>query len=110
MGNTADTPQDRSIHISGGAEGSAIVTGDHNTVTVGTPKITLPAPDTVDMNRELEALRRTLAALDVLPRIRVSAVARVEGRNDATTGGQIVKSSSEDPRPGVQVPSNHGMY
>jgi len=88
MGSTPDTPQDRSVHIRRDAEGNAIVTGDNNTVTVTTQKVTLPAPDTVDVARELEAMRQALAALDLEPNVqkRVSnALEEAEDESKAET-------------------------
>lgn len=54
---------DRSVSIGGGVSGSAIVTGDQNTVSVTYTKTTLPPAESVDMRSELAELRKALAAL-----------------------------------------------
>ncbi len=55
-----DSGSSRSVLTGGAVTGSIIVTGDNNAVT----KITLPAPETVDMRAELEALRLILKRLE----------------------------------------------
>ncbi len=100
MGNTADTPQDRSVHVGRDANRNVITTGDNNTVTVGMQEITLPAPDTVDMTRELEALGRTLAALDLEPRVQkriANALEEAEDESNAETPDRDVVGAALEP-------------
>lgn len=62
---TPDTPGDnRSVQIGGSVIGSAVVTGDGNTVSVQFQQASLPAPETVDIQAELQALRAILAGFD----------------------------------------------
>jgi hypothetical protein len=62
---TANTPGDnRSVSIGGNVTGSAVVTGDGNTVSVQFNQANLPAPETVNIQAELQALRDLLAQLD----------------------------------------------
>lgn len=55
-----DSGINRSVSIKGAVTDSTIVTGDNNAIT----KISLPAPETVDMRAELEALRWILKRLE----------------------------------------------
>jgi hypothetical protein len=62
---TPDTPGDnRSVQIGGSVTGSAVVTGDSNTVSVQFQQASLPEPETVDIQAELQALRAILAGFD----------------------------------------------
>jgi len=62
---TPDTPgNNRSIQIGGSVTGSAVVTGDGNTVSVQFNQANLPAPETVNIQAELQALRDLLTQLD----------------------------------------------
>jgi hypothetical protein len=59
---TPGTPGDnRSVQIGGSVTGSAVVTGDGNTVSVQFNQANLPAPETVNIQAELQALRAILA-------------------------------------------------
>lgn len=61
----SSTPGDnRSVQIGGSVTGSAVVTGDNNTVSVQFNQANLPAPETVNIQAELQALRDLLAQLD----------------------------------------------
>lgn len=62
---TPDTPgSDRSVQIGGSVAGSSVVTGDGNTVSVQFQQASLPEPETVDIQAELQALRAILAGFD----------------------------------------------
>ncbi|MEA5449320.1 hypothetical protein VB780_12125 [Leptolyngbya sp. CCNP1308] len=62
---TPDTPGDnRSVQIGGSVTGSAVVTGDSNTVSVQFQQASLPAPETVDIQAEIEALKDIFASLN----------------------------------------------
>lgn len=62
---TPDTPgNNRSVQIGGSVTGSAVVTGDGNTVSVQFNQANLPAPETVNIQAELQALRDLLTQLD----------------------------------------------
>lgn len=52
---------DRSVQIGGSVTGSAVVTGDSNTVSVQFQKASLPQPEAVDIRAELKALQAILA-------------------------------------------------
>ena len=54
---------DRSVKVSGDVTGSVIQTGDRNQATVTYKKTTLPAPEAVDIEHEIAALRGLLAEL-----------------------------------------------
>ena len=56
--------QNRSVSIGGNAIGSAIQTGDSNTASVQFKQTTLPAPESVNIRAEIEALRSALAKLE----------------------------------------------
>ncbi|GBC62400.1 CHAT domain-containing protein [Desulfonema ishimotonii] len=57
--------QNRSVSVGGNVTGSAIVTGDSNTVTVNYEKANVPPPETVDIAAELAALKAALAEIQV---------------------------------------------
>lgn len=62
---TPDTPgSDRSVQIGGSVAGSSVVTGDGNTVSVKFQQALLPAPETVDIQAELKALREIFTSLN----------------------------------------------
>jgi hypothetical protein len=54
---------DRDINIGGNSIGSTNTTGDNNVVFTSYQKVTLPAPETVDINATLAALREALGEL-----------------------------------------------
>ncbi|ASC72988.1 hypothetical protein XM38_039490 [Halomicronema hongdechloris C2206] len=62
MATPQDSPADRSVQVGGDITGSAVVTGDHNTVQV--QPASLPSPETVDIQAELKALQTLLAGFD----------------------------------------------
>jgi hypothetical protein len=53
-----------SVQIGGSVTGSAVVTGDSNTVSVQFQQAALPAPETVDIQAEIEALKEIFASLN----------------------------------------------
>ncbi|MEH2248919.1 CHAT domain-containing protein [Nostoc sp.] len=55
--------QNRSVSVGGSVTGSAITTGDHNITSVQYQPVSLPAPSSVDMREELNALREILVNL-----------------------------------------------
>jgi CHAT domain len=55
--------QNRSVSVGGSVTGSAITTGDNNVTSVQYQPVSLPAPESVDMQRELNALREILVNL-----------------------------------------------
>ena len=62
---TSDTPSsDRSVQIGGSVTGSSVVTGDGNMVSVQFQQASLPAPETVDIQAEIEALREIFVSLN----------------------------------------------
>ncbi|WOD41901.1 hypothetical protein [Nodosilinea sp. E11] len=62
---TPDIPGDnRSVQIGGSVTGSAVVTGNSNTVSVQFQQASLPVPETVDIQAEIEALKEIFASLN----------------------------------------------
>ncbi|NET39876.1 MAG: hypothetical protein F6K19_49305 [Cyanothece sp. SIO1E1] len=55
---------DRSVHIDGDVIGSALVTGDNDTVSVQFQQASLPQPETVNIQSELNALQNILTNLN----------------------------------------------
>jgi hypothetical protein len=55
--------QNRSVSVGGSVTGSAITTGDNNVTSVQYQAVSLPAPSSVDMRGELNALREILENL-----------------------------------------------
>lgn len=55
---------DRSIHVGGDIAGSALVTGDNNTVSVEFKSASLPKPEAVDIYAEIKAVCEVLASLN----------------------------------------------
>jgi hypothetical protein len=53
----------RNVHIGGNATGNIIQTGDHNTAELRFKKVQLPAPEKVDIAKELAALKELLGQL-----------------------------------------------
>ena len=60
MGNN-----DRSISIGGNLEGSAVVSGDNNTVSVNLEKTEIPAPASVNIYSEISMLSQLLKNLQI---------------------------------------------
>ncbi len=52
--------QNRSVSVGGSVTGSAITTGDRNITSVQYQPISLPSPSSIDMQEELNALRKIL--------------------------------------------------
>ena len=63
MGRKQGSVTDRSVSIGGNAEGNIIQTGDRNVASVSYQRVTLPPPESVDIQSELKVIRETLAAL-----------------------------------------------
>lgn len=63
---SAETPsnQNRSISVGGSVQGSALVAGDSNTVSVQNQQAALPEPEKVDIQSELKALREILSSFN----------------------------------------------
>lgn len=53
----------QSVHIEGDAKGNAFVQGNRNRTKVKYTEVSLPPPESVDIQQELEALRSILAGL-----------------------------------------------
>ena len=64
MNNNHSSNQDRSVRIGGNVTGSALVTGNSNTVSVQFQQASLPQPEAVDIQAELKALQAILASFD----------------------------------------------
>nr|WP_033365768.1 CHAT domain-containing protein [Mastigocladopsis repens] len=56
--------QNRSVSIGGNVTGSAIQTGDRNVANIHFQPVSLPAPESVDIRAELNALHEALAKLE----------------------------------------------
>ncbi len=71
--------QNRSVSIGGNMTGSVIQTGDSNTASVQFHQVTLPPPDSVNIQTEMTALRELLALLETPDRRKIdNALAEVE--------------------------------
>jgi hypothetical protein len=88
MTSNPSSGQDRSIQIGGSVTGSAIVSGDGNTVSIQFQQASLPQPETVDIQAELKALQAILASLN----------------DPVTTGiGQKLEQEASKPEPDKMV-------
>ena len=56
--------QDRSVNVGNDAIGSALVSGDNNTVSIQFQQASLPQPELVDIQAELKALEGILASFN----------------------------------------------
>ncbi|QIR40778.1 CHAT domain-containing protein [Tolypothrix sp. PCC 7910] len=71
--------QNRSVSIVGNVPGSAIQTGDSNTANINFQQVSLPAPASVNIETELNALREILAKLETSDRRKIdNAIADAE--------------------------------
>lgn len=71
--------QNRSVSVGGSVTGSAITTGDRNVTSVHYQPVSLPAPESVDVRAELNALREILIKLESSDRRKIdNAFADVE--------------------------------
>lgn len=71
MSQNQQPSQNRSVSVGGSVTGSAIVTGDSNTVSVQYQQAALPSPESVDMAAELKALKEALANLQTPDRRKI---------------------------------------
>jgi hypothetical protein len=55
---------DRSVRVGGNAIGANIITGNKNKARVHSERITLPSPNTINIQQEVAKLRESLAGLD----------------------------------------------
>ena len=56
--------QNRSVSIGGSVTGSAIQTGDYDTANINYQQVSLPAPESVDIQAEFTALREIITKLE----------------------------------------------
>lgn len=63
MAKKSPAAGNRSVSIGGNATGNNIITGDKNKATLHYQQITLPPPNTVNMQQELAKLRDSLTGL-----------------------------------------------
>jgi CHAT domain len=72
MNNDNKGGQNRSVSIGGNATGSAIQTGDSNTANINNfQQVSLPAPSTVNIEAEINALREIIAKLETSDRRKI---------------------------------------
>lgn len=71
VNNDRNVGQNRSVSIGGSVTGGAIITGDSNTANINFQQVTLPAPITVNIQAELNALREILAKLETSDRRKI---------------------------------------
>ena len=64
MVNKKSPNSDRSVNVGGDVTGSALVTGNNNTISVQFQQASLPQPETVDIQTELKALQIILTSLN----------------------------------------------
>ncbi|GAA6623963.1 hypothetical protein [Scytonema sp. NUACC26] len=63
--------QNRSVSVGDNATGSAIITGDSSTANVNFQQVSLPAPASVNIQAELNALREILANIETSDRHKI---------------------------------------
>jgi CHAT domain len=71
MNNDNKGGQNRSVSIGGSVTGSAIQTGDSNIANINFQQVSLPAPATVNIEAEINALREILAKLETSDRRKI---------------------------------------
>jgi len=64
LGDNNKAAQNRSVSIGGNVTSSAILSGDRNTANLRFQSVSLPAPESVDIQAELNALREALVKLE----------------------------------------------
>ena len=64
MSNDNKGGQDHSVSVGGSVTGGAIITGDSSTANINFQQVSLPAPASVNIQAELNALREILAKLE----------------------------------------------
>ena len=69
MSNDNKGGQNRSIYIGGNATSSPATPGDNNTININFQPVSLPAPASVNIQAELNALREILAKLETEDRL-----------------------------------------
>ncbi|MBD2206246.1 CHAT domain-containing protein [Calothrix sp. FACHB-1219] len=63
--------QNRSVSVGNNVTGGAIITGDNNTASINFQPVSLPAPATVNIEAEINALREILAKLETSDRRKI---------------------------------------
>ncbi|HEY9657130.1 MAG TPA: hypothetical protein V6C65_01605, partial [Allocoleopsis sp.] len=63
MNSATPSNRNNSISIGGSVTGSAITSGDSNTVSVTFQQASLPEPASINIKAEIDALREVLATL-----------------------------------------------
>ncbi len=71
LNNHNQGTQNRSVSIGGNASGSAIQTGDDDTANINYQQVNLPAPETVDIQAEFNALREIIEKLETSDRRKI---------------------------------------
>lgn len=82
MSTSEMSQSNRSVQVGGSVTGSAITTGDNNTISVQFQQASLPQAETVDIQAELKALQAILASF-----------------NDPVTAGVAQKLEAEAGKP-----------
>ncbi|AFZ56187.1 CHAT domain-containing protein [Anabaena cylindrica FACHB-243] len=71
VNNDNKSGQNRSVSIGGSVTGGAVITGDSNTANINFQQVSLPAPASVNIEAELNALREILAKLETSDRRKI---------------------------------------
>lgn len=71
MNNDNQGSQNRSVSIGGSVTGSAIQTGDYDTATINYQQVSLPEPESVNIQEEFNALREIIAKLETSDRRKI---------------------------------------
>jgi hypothetical protein len=71
MNNDNQGSQNRSVSIGGSVTGSAIQTGDSNTATINYQQVSLPAPESVNIQAEFNSLREIIEKLETSDRRKI---------------------------------------
>ena len=72
MTNDNKGRQNRSVSIGGSVKGSAIQTGDDNTVNINFQQVSLPTPTSANIQAELNALREIITNLETSDRRKIN--------------------------------------
>ncbi|WP_414623219.1 CHAT domain-containing protein [Calothrix sp. CCY 0018] len=71
MSNDNQGSQNRSVSVGGSVTGSAIQTGDYDTANINYQQVSLPAPETVNIQAELNTLREIIEKLKTSDRRKI---------------------------------------
>ncbi|MBE9211773.1 CHAT domain-containing protein [Plectonema cf. radiosum LEGE 06105] len=71
ISNDNKSGQNRSVSIGGSVTGSAIQTGDYDSANINYQQVSLPAPETVNIQAEINSLRKIIGKLETSDRRKI---------------------------------------